>query len=94
MQDPQELSLAWISLSRNRKQLHTGDVTATVEADLGLDDRLLRKIMQPLKKVEANYTGFSVSRMVLFGQKFKCSQVRATLTETPFMTDTIHGQRQ
>ena len=51
MQDPQELSLAWISLSRNRKQLHTGDVTATVEADLGLDDRLLRKIMQPLKKV-------------------------------------------
>ena len=51
MQDPQELGLAWISLNRKRKLLQTGDVAATVKAGLVLDDRLLRKIMQPLKKV-------------------------------------------
>ena len=36
-----------------------------------LNDILLRKIKQPLKIVEANHTGISVSKSVLFGQENK-----------------------
>ena len=43
------------------------------------NDMLLRKIKQPLIKVQANYTGFSVSKTVFLAGnwKFKSSQFHA-----------------
>ena len=54
-----------------------------------LNDMLLRKIKQHFKKKSTNYTGFSVSRTVLFGQDNKNSNFHNFLPDLHNITDKL-----